>query len=377
MENIQAIVSLFFAISLLYFFFNLYLLSHSEPPKHSLSELPNISILVAFRNEEQNLLACCRALDNLDYPNEKLEILLINDQSEDNSRQIVSEFISGKSQFKLVDIIEEKYNLAGKINALAQAIQQTSNEYIFVTDADCQPQPGWIKTLLQYYTESTGLISGFTILEKPQPSYLDRLQKRDMIFLQGLAHITSNAHRPVTVLGNNFTFRRSVYDRVGGFEKIGFSITEDHALMKKILDETDFRVLYIRDKDGPVISAPEVTFDQFLNQRIRWMIGGLKARPFAFFLVGLSFIVHSWMTIMVITNHLDIFTATAIGLILGLDYFMLKKSVRHFRFRLTPFQFLQFEMFYIIYTHILILILPFKRNIQWKGRKFSRRKKGS
>lgn len=235
MENTQIIIALFFAISMVYFFFYLYMLNHDEPKKHELKEIPPVTVLVALRNEEENILACCKALTNLDYPKDKIEIIMLNDQSDDNSRQIIVDFIADKKQFQLIDIIEDKNKLSGKINALAQAIQNISNEYIFVTDADCQPQPGWIKTLLSYYDDNTALISGFTIIDKAKPAILDKLQKLDMFYLQSMAYMASNINRPITMLGNNITFLRSVYNSVGGFETIGFTINEDHDLMKAIL----------------------------------------------------------------------------------------------------------------------------------------------
>jgi cellulose synthase/poly-beta-1,6-N-acetylglucosamine synthase-like glycosyltransferase len=164
MGNMETVHSIFLSLSLLYFFFYLYMLSHRSAVKKEPLSLPDVTVLVALRNEEKNILACCMALNKLDYPTGKLEILLLNDGSTDNSRRIISYYIKDKQQFQLIDITENRDGLSGKINALAQAIQQTDNEYIFVTDADCQPQPGWIKTLLSYYDTQTALISGFTLL---------------------------------------------------------------------------------------------------------------------------------------------------------------------------------------------------------------------
>jgi len=376
MENIQVLTTLFFAISMVYFFFYLYMLNHKEPQKNDLRETPAVTVLVALRNEEKNIRACCQALNNLDYPKDKIEILMLNDQSEDNSRKIIADFIADKKHFQLIEITEDKNGLSGKINALAQAIQNTSNEYIFVTDADCQPHPGWIQTLLAYYDDKTALISGFTIMDRTKPAILDKLQKWDMIYLQSMAFMASNINHPVTMLGNNITFRRSVYNMVGGFETIGFTVNEDHDLMKAILKKTNFRVRYVRDKNGPVISLPMPGFVKFIKQRLRWMVGGLNARPFAYILVGLSFIIHSGMTILIATKQWNAISATTIGLILGIDYFLLKRSMKSLQLKINPFQFLLFELFYIVYSHVLVLLLPFSKRVKWKGRKYTKEETG-
>ena len=76
MENNQLIVSLFFALSTIYIFFYLYMLNHKKPQKNEQRELPDVTVLVALRNEEENILACCNALNNLDYPKKKIEIII-------------------------------------------------------------------------------------------------------------------------------------------------------------------------------------------------------------------------------------------------------------------------------------------------------------
>jgi cellulose synthase/poly-beta-1,6-N-acetylglucosamine synthase-like glycosyltransferase len=220
------------------------------------------------------------------------------------------------------------------------------------------------------------MISGFTIMDKKNPGIIDRLQKLDMLYLQSMALMASNIDRPITMLGNNMTFRRSVYNAVGGFEAIGFTVNEDHDLMKAILKKTDYKPRYICDKDGPVTSLPMAGFTRFIKQRLRWMVGGLNARPFAYLLVGLSFIVHSAMAILMFAGPWNTVSGTAVGLILGIDYFLLKRSMKNLQLAISPWQFLAYEVFYIIYSHILVLLLPFSRKVKWKGRKYIREENG-
>jgi len=369
MNEIHIISTIALSLSIGYVFFIMYLLGQEGPKKYPLSTLPKISVLVAFRNEEHNIISCCEALNKLDYPEDKLEILMLNDQSSDNSPKLVEDFISGKSAFHLINIETELNNLKAKMNVLAQGIQKSSGEFIFVTDADCMPSSEWLKTTLQYFDPTIGMVSGFTILKEDDPKIFSLLQTIDWIFLQGLAFGASNSEKPITVMGNNLAFRRNVYDQIDGFESIGFSITEDFALMKAILNKTGKQVKYIRDKEGIVFSKPVNGFRKFTKQRLRWIKGGLSGSLFAFFLVGFSFIVHVIILALFALSQWNMISATAIGLIVGIDYFQLKVHLKNLDLDNLKRHFIKFEVFYIFYPLILFLMLPFSKSVTWKGRK--------
>ena len=111
-----------------------------------------------------------------------------------------------------------------------------SGEIILVTDADCQVNPGWAEAIVAHFTPETGMVGGVTLLEYPKDDsgFWARLQALDWLFLQAIASGMTGAGRPVSILGNNFAFRRAAYDETGGFRRIGFSLTEDMALMQAI-----------------------------------------------------------------------------------------------------------------------------------------------
>lgn len=373
MAESHTISFLALALSLGYIFFMLYMMRHPGPKKNSLSFFPKVTVLVAFRDEEKNLPECCDALLQLDYPSEKLEILFLDDQSNDSSAKIVAKYITGKKLFKLIKIAVEIENLSGKMNALALGLERASGDYIFVTDADCMPHPDWIKTLLAYFDDSTAMVSGFTVLETPhheKTKIFDELQIADWIFLQGLAYASSNIKRPITVIGNNLAFRKNVYDSLGGFKTIGFSLTEDHALMKAILDNTNYQVKYIRDPLGLVYSYPVKGVNLFYQQRSRWIKGGLKGRPFAYAVVGFSFLANLSVLMLFALRQWNMIAATAIGLIVGIHYFIYRKNLQAIRLQNLKKYFLKYELFYLVYSVILFAVFPFFQKITWKGRSY-------
>src|SRR5690606_31089619 len=65
-------------------------------------KLPTATIIVAARNEEEKILRTLSSLDKLEYPEGKLQILIVDDQSTDSTGKIIDEFINGKPRFKKI-----------------------------------------------------------------------------------------------------------------------------------------------------------------------------------------------------------------------------------------------------------------------------------
>ncbi|MFT5914913.1 MAG: glycosyltransferase involved in cell wall biosynthesis, partial [Bacteroidia bacterium] len=83
-------------------------------------ETPFVSILVAARNEQENIGVCLQALDQINYPNDCYEVWIGNDDSEDKTEEIVQKFITDKPNFHLLNITSTIGNAKGKANVLAQ-----------------------------------------------------------------------------------------------------------------------------------------------------------------------------------------------------------------------------------------------------------------
>ncbi len=93
-------------------------------PQLNEEELPTVSIIVAARNEEKNILACLESLNNLEYPGNKIEIIIVDDASADNTLDIVSNFIHGKKKFRVVYLQENKdAKLKGKVRAMLKGLK--------------------------------------------------------------------------------------------------------------------------------------------------------------------------------------------------------------------------------------------------------------
>ncbi len=366
------------ALGLAYFFTGLYLLAQKLPEKQKPLSLPGVAVLIAMRNEEAFIGNCLQSLTQQDYPLHLFDVYILDDRSTDRSAEIAHKMAEKQKHFHLLSVTEDQNGLKGKMNVLAQGIRATDHEIILVTDADCVLPPAWISTQVSYFDEQTGMVGGLTSLSPgartPVPDYKPNLfadlQALDWLYLQALAAGSAAAGKPITILGNNFGFRRTAYEAVGGFESLGFSMTEDFALMKALADQTSWKIRYTVDTQNMIFSQPVKNFGAFVKQRLRWTKGGRRARPFAYVIVGLSVLAHSAILLTFALQVWKNATALALGLIIGMDFYIIRHITRVTGLQRLRSRFWLYELFYMfnLITFTLLTFWPLK--IKWKSRTF-------
>ncbi len=330
-------------------------------------KLPDVSVIVAARNEERSILKCLKSLDKLEYPEEKLQIILVDDRSTDNTGNIIDNFILNKSKFTKILTKKEIGRLKGKTNALANAIEIATGEIILTTDADCVMVPSWIKTTVSYYQDDVAMVNGFTT--QTANSNFSGMQAIDFIYLLIVAAGTINMGTPISCIGNNMSYRKKAYLEVGGYENLTFSITEDFNLLKAINKLKKYKIIYPLNKDALVTSAACTDIRSLYHQKKRWSIGGLRApwEGYVIFVFGYLanvltlltplFLSKTWLYLVLFKLATDLFLLLPAYIKLGLV-----KDLKYF---------ITFEIYYLVYVTLLPTIILFTgKRVNWKGRKY-------
>lgn len=336
------------------------------------NDLPNISVLVALRNEERTVKACIESLLQLDYPQGALEIVLINDRSTDRTPQIIAEYQTRSPLIKTLHISEAIPGLSGKANAIAQGMERATGDLILVTDGDCRAPTNWARAHAAYYQADVGLVGGFTLLDAKhdQTSCFGKIQSLDWAYLLSIGAGAIGMGVPLSVLGNNFSFRREAYEQVGGYRQMGFTIIEDFALMKTLIRKTSWKVRYPIAPDMLVYSHPMPNLRRFWNQRKRWSAGGKEVGWYGKFLMALSMLVH----IILPLAFFFLPSQTCLlgwGLVLFADFSLLWRTTGLAGRRDLLFYFPVWEIFYFSYTLVFAPVLLFPTTVTWKGISYS------
>lgn len=339
----------------------------------SKTKKPYVSIVVAAKDEAILIKECLDSLKCLDYPENKIEYILINDRSRDNTLSLMENFSKSVRNVKIISIKESSEKYSGKTNALIRGAYSSKGDILLFTDADCILPEQWVNSLISKLNAETGIIGGFLVLDRGSSSstpLFHSLQSLDWIYLTTFGMAWANLNLPLSLFGNNFAVKRDIYFKSGGFDVVKDHFTEDFALMKSITSHTGTKVKIILDDKCAVYTHPADNFKSFYHQRKRWA-AGLKKRGFQthFFLL-VSFISRLLLPLLVLTNN-SLTALTGFLSILFLDlliiFFPLYKLKRLHLLK----HLLLFEIYFSSYILFFILSSIFSNNIIWKSIKYN------
>lgn len=137
------------------------------------SGLPTVSIVIPVYNRENLIKDCLSSLINLDYPKEKLEIIVVDNGSTDGSPEIVKRFRNSETNIKLL-FTKRK----GSASARRLAISHATGEIIAFTDSDCRVDKEWVKELVKnFQDQKVGIVAGRTQYYGPK-NYISKVLER-------------------------------------------------------------------------------------------------------------------------------------------------------------------------------------------------------
>ena len=323
---------------------------------------PFVSVIIAARNEETNILECLNSLAGQDY--KYYEVIIADDHSTDKTGLIIESFISLHQNFKKVNPPLNK--LPGKTNALLSAIEIASGDMLLFTDADCIVPTRWISGTVKYYSANTGMVNGFSTANAD--NILNGIQSIDLIFLVSVAAGMANNGHPASCIGNNVSIKKIVYEETGGYRKIHESITEDYELINSVSKLKKYSVVFPSDKDLVIKTKGEASLAKLISQKKRWASGGLSTPNISLLLMSLSFVTNLCILISIFFYTPQVLTILILKI--SSDLFFLINIHNKLNLTRNLKYFIFFEIYFILYTTFLPLLLLVNKKITWKEREY-------
>ena len=339
----------------------------------------HFSLVVPFRNESENLPRLLRDIANLNYPIENFEVIFVNDFSDDTSVEII-EKMKKNSGFPLRLIQNRRSSNSPKKDAISEAIKNAEYEWIVTTDADCGLPTNWLKTMdsfiqsKQDHEKKTVMICGPVVYET-NGTFLADYQFLDGLSLQFATLGSFGMNRPILCNGANLAYRKDAFEKVNGFYGNDHHASGDDVfLLEKMQKTFPGQVRFLKSKEAIVSTKPQNSWENVLQQRIRWGSKTAKLKnPFSLFLGILVFLVNLLMLAIPILRIFDwknwmvwsvLFCAKII-----LDYGVLNRTALFFGTKISVLKILRMSFVYAAITTKAV-IGSFKGNYIWKGRQY-------
>ena len=332
-----------------------------------------ISVIIPFRNEAENILKSIESIENLDYPEDKFEVIYVDDNSTDNSYDL-AEQNRKKSNIKLIRLPDEIPSKGNKKRAIEYGIQKSRGDIIVTTDADCIHQKSWLRRLEACFDSDTGFVSA-PVEMKSSPGIFAGIQQTEFkgLILAGAGLIGSG--NPVICNGANIAYKKSAFQKAGGYgDNLNLSSGDDEFLMRKISDLPEYKIKFCNSRDAAVFTEPEKGITGFFNQRKRWAgkITHYENRSlilalFFIFLFYLSLIIQAVLAVLGYSFFLLLFLFSVL-IKFTLEFMIIKKGDVLFTSRNSNLLFLITEIIHIPYIIITAVAAAFGR-FTWKDRK--------
>ncbi len=234
--------------------------------------LPPVSIVVPARNEEHRIARCLESLAALEYPSDRLEIIVVDDRSTDRTAAVVATYAGRIPGLRVLSLTEPRGgNLRGKAGALDFGILHARGEIILLTDADCAVDPHWVHAHVAAYRSSdVAMVCAYTLVAGNNP--FARFQAVEWNTTNTMASAGVYYRQFLGCFGNNMSIRRQVYCRLGGYQAIAFSVTEDLALLQAV-GRAGFAVAYLCSRESCVETEACATLGEYIQQHQRWVHG--------------------------------------------------------------------------------------------------------
>ncbi len=264
--------ALVLTITILYALFILWLwrgVQRLEPLVPSTSR-PFVSVIVAARNEAQNLPGLLDALRTQSYPTDRLELIVVDDDSTDETYSILSHHTTRMQNLVPLQVAEVPDGWSPKKWALTTAIKAARGEIIVTTDADCLPGSQWVETMVGCFDDpAVGLVMG------PAPVMTSSLGRwyealfLDSISLDALAAGGASNGLALTCTGRNLAYRKQTFEDVGGFSGVEHLVSGDDDLLLHKISGAGWGIRFALALSATVPSSPPVGWRAFLRQRLR------------------------------------------------------------------------------------------------------------
>jgi len=258
--------------------------SWKAPVKETSREHP-VSVVICARDEDENLARNLPGVLLQQYRSTR-EVIVVNDNSVDDSRYILEDFQKTFKFLNIVDLQQEAKLIAGKKYPLSVGIKEAKHELVLLTDADCMPaSEHWIYKMQDAFSDGIEVVLGYGAYQK-QKGFLNKAIRFETFHtaLQYLSYAL--AGKPYMGVGRNLAYTKGLFFRNKGFSSINHIPSgDDDLFINKVATRNNTAVMM--DPEAFTLSRPKQSWKEWMRQKNRHYSTGKYYKPSIKWLLGL------------------------------------------------------------------------------------------
>jgi poly-beta-1,6-N-acetyl-D-glucosamine synthase len=334
--------------------------SKSINRKRSISNIYlKFSIIAAAKNEEKNISALIDSVRNINYPVDFFELIIVDDNSTDNTWETALISIKGESHFK---IIKSDNLLPAKKGALSTGISSSKHNFIIITDADCVLPGNLLNEYNSAFGEGADFIFGFAPFTN-EKNFTSRLSAFENLRSTILTFAFAEAGKPYSAAARNFGFKKSSFNKISGYKNTCETLSGDDDLLLREAVKNKMNIQTITS--AKVFSRSENNLGKYLKQKTR------HTKTSLYYLPGVKIYLTVWhlssilllfSPLFVFVNHLFIIPFI---LKIAADLFVVKKFEKMLDYRFSILEIVIYQILYDVLIIINFINALFKKD-EWK-----------
>ncbi len=250
----------------------------------NVTNLPPVSVIIAARNESDNLYENLPLILEQDYP--EFEVIVVNHQSSDDSAYLLNAYARQYPNLKIIEVARSKHLKPGKKLPITIGIKGAKNDLLVLTDADCKPNSkNWLKHVSQELSSGKDLVIGYSPYARKK-GFLNKLIRFDTAWI-GMNYLSMALARiPYMSVGRNLAYTKHLFESVKGF-KSHYAIPsgDDDLFVQDAAKNNNYSICIA--KDAFMISEPHESFSGWLRQKTRHFSTSSHYKVFKKLLLGI------------------------------------------------------------------------------------------